>query len=73
MPRGTITERDQQFMRLAFDQMKEGYEAGGVPVGSVITEGELVLAAGHNKRVQDGDPIAHGRWMPAARSGTIAA
>ncbi len=67
MVRGTVTERDRQFMRLAFEQMREGYHAGGVPVGSVITEGDALLAAGHNKRVQNGDPIAHGE-MDCLRS-----
>ena len=69
MPRGTITERDRRFMRHAFDEMRQGYEAGGVPVGSVIAEGDTLLAAGHNKRVQHGDPIAHGEMDCLRRLG----
>jgi len=35
-------------------------EAGGVPVGAVLAVGREVIAAGHNERVQRGDPVAHG-------------
>jgi cytosine deaminase len=31
-----------------------------VPVGAVLASGGQVLAAGHNERVQRGDPVAHG-------------
>ena len=40
-------------------------EAGGVPVGAVLAAGSAsqgwqLIAAGHNERVQRGDPVAHG-------------
>lgn len=55
-----ITQEDIIFMDLAYAEAKQGYQEGGVPVGSVMShEGEL-LAKGHNKRVQEGNPIAHG-------------
>ena len=54
------TQEDLTFMALAYEEAKQGYEEGGVPVGSVMSyKGEL-LAKGHNKRVQEGNPIAHG-------------
>lgn len=57
---GAITQEDKEFMALAYDEAKRGYEEGGVPVGSVMSyKGEL-LAQGHNKRVQESNPIAHG-------------
>jgi len=31
-----------------------------VPVGAVLAAGAQVVAAGHNERVQRGDPVAHG-------------
>ena len=52
--------QDKGFMRLAYAQAKKSFDEGGVPVGAVLVEGDRVLAAGHNKRVQGGDPIAHG-------------
>jgi cytosine deaminase len=38
----------------------KGYEEGGVPVGSLLARGGEVVAEGWNRRVQMGDPIAHG-------------
>lgn len=47
-------------MAMAFDQAQKSYDEGGLPIGAVMVEDDQVLAAGHNKRVQEGDPIAHG-------------
>ncbi len=60
MPIGQANDDDRRFMKLAYAEAKQGYHEGGVPVGSVMAEGGEAIAAGHNKRVQDGDPIAHG-------------
>lgn len=48
-------------MGLALEQAKASLSDGGVPVGAVLATvtGE-VLGAGHNERVQRGDPVAHG-------------
>ena len=52
-------------MALALDQARVSLEAGGVPVGAVLAaggagQGWQLVAAGHNERVQRGDPVAHG-------------
>ena len=54
------TSDDVTFMALALEEARAGFEEGGVPVGSVLVEDGRVLARGRNKRVQEGDPIAHG-------------
>lgn len=46
-------------MRAAIDEMKKGLAEGGIPIGSSLVVDGKVVAAGHNKRVQDGDPITH--------------
>ncbi len=51
---------DAEMMDLALGQARASLEAGGVPVGAVLAERGQVLAAGHNERVQQGDPVAHG-------------
>ncbi len=51
---------DRQFMRLALEQAQKGYDEGGVPVGAVLVKDGAVVAAGRNRRVQAGDPVAHG-------------
>jgi cytosine/creatinine deaminase len=52
--------RDRKMMDLALIQAREGLAQGGVPVGAVLALGDEVLGAGHNERVQLGDPVAHG-------------
>jgi cytosine/creatinine deaminase len=51
---------DRELMTLALAQARDSLEAGGVPVGAVLAEGAAVLGKGHNERVQQGDPVAHG-------------
>ena len=58
---------DAGFMRLAFEQALKSYNEGGLPIGAVMTEAGSVVARGHNRRVQDGDPTAHGE-MDCLRS-----
>jgi len=47
-------------MDLAYQQAKKSYDEGGLPIGAVMVEQGVVIAVGHNKRVQESDPIAHG-------------
>ena len=56
----TMRQEDLAFMALAYEEAKRGYEEGGVPVGSVMSYKGKLLSKGHNKRVQEGNPIAHG-------------
>lgn len=53
----------------AFDQALKSYNEGGLPIGAVMAEGDKEIAAGHNRRVQDGDPIAHGEMDCLRKAG----
>jgi cytosine/creatinine deaminase len=53
-------ELDRAMMTAALAQAEASLAAGGVPVGAVLATGPDVIAAGHNERVQLGDPVAHG-------------
>lgn len=55
-----MNETDKRFLRVAYEEALAGYEEGGCPIGSVLAEGGTLIAKGRNKRVQEGDPIAHG-------------
>ncbi|WP_026191333.1 nucleoside deaminase [Methylosinus sp. LW4] len=44
----------------AFRLAKKSFDEGGLPIGSVLAEGDRILGRGHNRRVQQGDPILHG-------------
>jgi len=56
----TLDEHDQQFLRLAYEEAKTGFDEGGCPIGSTLARGGVLIASGRNQRVQGGDPIAHG-------------
>src|SRR5947209_10300875 len=44
----------------ALAEAKLGLSEGGLPIGSVLADGDgRVIARGHNLRVQSGDPTAH--------------
>lgn len=51
---------DHRFLRAAFEKALKSYNEGGLPIGAVMVENGTIVAAGHNRRLQDGDPIAHG-------------
>src|SRR6266852_563954 len=57
---GQADQTDREMMALALAQARVSLESGGVPVGAVLAAGGQVVAAGHNERVQRGDPVAHG-------------
>ena len=46
-------------MQAAIDEMNKGLAEGGIPIGSALVVDGQVVAVGHNKRVQDGDPVTH--------------
>jgi cytosine deaminase len=48
-----------QFMRTAIAQANKSRLEGGIPIGAVLARDNKLLAAGHNKRVQENDPVTH--------------
>ncbi|MBE9037140.1 nucleoside deaminase [aff. Roholtiella sp. LEGE 12411] len=48
-----------KFMQAAIAQAKQGRQEGGIPIGSVLVKDGEILGKGHNKRVQDSDPVTH--------------
>lgn len=61
--------RDTYFMSAAFEQARKSYDEGGLPIGAVMVENDSVISSGHNRRVQDGDPVAHGEMDCLRRAG----
>jgi cytosine/creatinine deaminase len=51
----------EQMLHAALEEARTGLAEGGIPIGAAIfdEEGRLV-GAGHNRRVQNGDPSLHG-------------
>ena len=48
-----------EYMLSAIAQAKQGLIEGGIPIGSVLVKDGVIIGQGHNKRVQDGDPVTH--------------
>jgi cytosine deaminase len=63
------TPADLEFMRAAHDEARTGYDEGGLPIGAVMVEAGRIFARGHNRRIQEGDPIAHGEMDCLRRAG----
>ncbi len=59
------------FMQLALDEARQGLREGGIPIGSVLVRDGAVVASGHNKRVQENNPILHGEMDCLLNAGRI--
>ena len=46
-------------MIVAFEEAKIGARENGIPIGSVLVKDGKIVGRGHNKRVQDNDPVTH--------------
>ena len=60
-----------EFMRAAIDEAIAGRNEGGIPIGSVLVRDGKIIARGHNRRVQDGNPMAHAEIDCLQRAGRI--
>jgi len=48
-----------EFLKAAIDEAKTGLSEKGIPIGSVLVKDGEIVGRGHNKRVQDNDPMTH--------------
>ena len=63
----SLSDIEQKMMDAAIAEANKGFAEGGVPIGAALARGAELLASGRNRRVQHGDPIAHGE-MDCLRS-----
>jgi cytosine deaminase len=48
-------------LAVAITEARKGLAEGGIPIGAAIFDGDgKLVGAGHNRRVQNGDPSLHG-------------
>jgi creatinine deaminase len=59
------------FMQAAIDEARKGLAEGGIPIGSVLVKDGNLVASGHNKRVQESNPILHGEMDCLNNAGRI--
>jgi len=60
-----------EFMQVAIQQAKKSLSEGGIPIGSVLVKNGEIIAQGHNKRVQEGNPILHGEMDCLNNAGRV--
>jgi len=48
-----------EFMTAAIQEARKGLEENGIPIGSVLVKNGKIIGRGHNRRVQQDDPMAH--------------
>jgi creatinine deaminase len=48
-----------KYMKAAIDEARKGLNEGGIPIGSVLVKDGIIIGRGHNKRVQENDPVIH--------------
>jgi cytosine deaminase len=54
----------------AYEQAQKSLREGGIPIGSaLVNEDGMVVALGHNLRVQTGDPTAHAETVCIRNAG----
>jgi len=61
---------DAEMLDVAIGEARAGLAEGGIPIGAAVfdADGRLV-GSGHNRRVQDGDPSAHGETDAFRKAG----
>ncbi len=59
------------FMAAAIEEARLGWDEGGIPIGSVLVRGGTIIGRGHNRRVQESDPMAHAEIDALRRAGRI--
>src|SRR5207244_10298479 len=55
----TKTMTELELMEAAIGQARKSLSEGGIPIGSALARNGELLAVGHNKRVQEADPVTH--------------
>ncbi len=50
------------FLKVAIEEARQSLSEGGLPIGSVLVRGDVIIGRGHNRRVQGGaggGPMMH--------------
>jgi cytosine/creatinine deaminase len=59
------------FMAAAIAEARQGLTEGGIPIGSVLVRTSEIIGRGHNRRVQQGNPILHAEIDCLQQTGRI--
>ncbi len=59
------------FMQAAIEEAELGLKEGGIPIGSVLVKDGKLIGRGHNKRVQEKNPVMHAETDCLKNAGRI--
>lgn len=60
---------DRAWLAEAIREARRGLGEGGIPIGSVLVRDGVIVGRGHNRRVQEGNAIAHAEIDCLERAG----
>ena len=65
-----VAVTDEAMLEVALEEARAGLAEGGIPIGAAVfgADGRLI-SSGHNRRVQESDPSAHGETDAFRRAG----
>jgi len=58
-----------KFLKAAYEEALTGLNEGGIPIGGVLVHNGEIVARGHNRRIQSGNPTIHGEIDTLADAG----
>jgi len=62
---------EKELMQVAISQARKSLSEGGIPIGAALARDGELIAAGHNKRVQESDPVTHAEIDCLRRAGRL--
>jgi creatinine deaminase len=68
-----LNRRVDPFLQAAIEEAKKGWDAGGIPIGSVLVCDEKIIGRGHNQRVQHDSVIHHAEMNCLENAGRLKA
>ena len=61
------------FLAAAIEEARKGLAEGGIPIGSALVLDGKIIGRGHNRRVQQGNPILHAEMDCLQNAGRLTA
>jgi creatinine deaminase len=71
--RGIIRPMNDTGMAAAIEEAQQGFEEGGIPIGSALVYRGEIIGRGHNRRMQRGSPTLHGEMDALENAGRLSA
>src|SRR5579862_7203005 len=69
----TLSDDDRRWLDVAIGEARTGRDEGGIPIGAALVADGVLLAGGHNRRVQHGSAIHHGETNALENAGRLPA